>query len=69
MNASAELNAASYALSRHLPDMERGFTIVTNYGELAITAAEVAARPHLLMTFAAILHARIDAATSAGGVA
>lgn len=31
----AEL-ACSYKLARHVPDMARGFTICTNYGEMRI---------------------------------
>ena len=33
---------AGYALSRHIPDMARGFTINTNYGELPIEAGQLA---------------------------
>ncbi|MCY1552172.1 hypothetical protein D9M68_885530 [compost metagenome] len=28
-----------YALAKQVPDMERGFTIHTNYGDIAISAA------------------------------
>lgn len=30
----------SHAYARHVPDMERGFTIQTNYGDLTIEASE-----------------------------
>ena len=33
-----------HALSRHIPDMERGFSIVTNYGEVTIPGGPVAER-------------------------
>jgi len=35
--------AVDYALSRHVPDMERGFTIVTSYGDLIIQPDEAPA--------------------------
>lgn len=37
----AELNV-SYKLARHVPDMARGFTICTSYGELSITNPRLA---------------------------
>lgn len=37
-------DAISYALSRHIPDMARGFTIATNYGELDVPCGPVAER-------------------------
>ena len=33
-----------HALSRHIPDMERGFSIVTNYGEVIVPSGPVANR-------------------------
>lgn len=33
-----EIEALKYAMAKCLPDMERGFTISTNYGELPIEA-------------------------------
>ena len=36
--------AISYALNRHVPDMVRGFTIRTNYSDLAIQPGPLAAR-------------------------
>jgi hypothetical protein len=36
------MSTTTYALSRHVPDMERGFTIHTNYGDLEIHQDEVA---------------------------
>ena len=35
-------DSIQYALSRHIPDMERGFSIVTNYGEVVIPSGQVA---------------------------
>lgn len=37
-----EIDALEYALAKVLPDMERGFTINTNYGELVIDADDAA---------------------------
>lgn len=37
----------SYALSKQVPDMARGFTIHTNYGDLHISAED--ATPYLQM--------------------
>ena len=31
-----------YALSHHIPDMERGFSIATNYGEVIVPSGNVA---------------------------
>lgn len=36
-------DAISYALSRHVPDMDRGFILCTRYGELEIDAADTQA--------------------------
>jgi len=33
----------TYALSKQIPDMERGFTISTSYGDLVVEAHEAAA--------------------------
>ena len=33
-----------YALSRHIPDMERGFSITTHYGEVIVPCGPVAER-------------------------
>lgn len=33
----------TYALSKQIPDMERGFTINTSYGDLQVEAHEAAA--------------------------
>lgn len=41
--SDAELRL-SYALSRQVPDMDRGFTVVTNYGEIEVVAGPVAER-------------------------
>ena len=41
--------AISYALNRHVPDMVRGFTIRTNYSDLAIQPGPLAARITLLL--------------------
>lgn len=57
--------AASYALNRHVPDMVRGFTITTNYGDLPITAAEVRQHPDLIQSVEYILQARLIAAGGA----
>lgn len=35
--------ATRYDLARHVPDMTRGFTIHTNYGDLAISPDEAQA--------------------------
>lgn len=40
----------SWILSRHAPDMERGFTIQTNYGDLRIEAGRLADRIRDLVT-------------------
>ena len=37
-------DSIQYALSRHIPDMERGFSIVTNYGEVIVPSGPVANR-------------------------
>lgn len=37
-------HAIDHALNRHIPDMGRGFSIVTNYGELAIEPGSTAKR-------------------------
>ena len=34
----------SYALSRQVPDMARGFTVHTTYGEIAVVAGPLAER-------------------------
>ncbi|WP_426161648.1 hypothetical protein [Pseudoduganella sp. R-34] len=34
---------ASYALSKQVPDMKRGFTISTSYGEIEVSPEEAAA--------------------------
>lgn len=44
----AELNV-SYKLARHVPDMERGFTIQTSYGEILITNQRLARRIQALV--------------------
>ena len=44
----AELEV-SYKLARHVPDMARGFTINTNYGELAIANPRLALRIQALV--------------------
>lgn len=44
----AELNV-SYKLARHVPDMARGFTIHTNFGELPITNPRLAQRIQALV--------------------
>lgn len=54
--------AASYALARHVPELARGFTICTNYGEERITASEVARHPVLVRTLERIFTARLKAA-------
>lgn len=35
-------DSIQYALSRHIPDMERGFLIATNYGEVIVPCGPVA---------------------------
>ena len=37
-------DSIQYALSRHIPDMDRGFSIVTNYGEVIVPSGPVANR-------------------------
>lgn len=37
-------NDMSYALAKQVPDMQRGFTIQTNYGELVIPPGPLADR-------------------------
>ena len=54
--------AASYALSRHVPDMSLGFTIGTNYGDLIITAAEAREHPEIVRTVESILQFRLHVA-------
>lgn len=39
MNNDA-LNSLGYALSKQVPDMARGFTIHTNYGDIVIEAQD-----------------------------
>lgn len=41
--SDAELRL-SYALSRQVPDMDRGFTLHTTYGEIAVAAGPLAER-------------------------
>jgi hypothetical protein len=36
------MTPTTHALSKHVPDMEHGFTIHTNYGDLEIHQDEVA---------------------------
>ncbi len=54
--------AASYALARQLPDMERGFTIGTTYGELHITDEEVRRHPAIRHEVESILKFRLHQA-------
>lgn len=35
--------AVTYSLARHIPDMARGFTIQTHYGDLVVAADEAPA--------------------------
>lgn len=49
---------ASYAISRHVPDMARGFTIHTSYGELWIEGEEVKRHPEVMDVVLAILEER-----------
>jgi hypothetical protein len=51
--------AVSYALARHVPDMARGFTIATNYGELSIAAAEAFRHPEIARAVESILQMRL----------
>ena len=37
---SDDIDKISYALSKQVPDMARGFTIHTNYGDIEIAAEE-----------------------------
>ncbi|MGF6610634.1 hypothetical protein OKW45_005556 [Paraburkholderia sp. WSM4175] len=37
---NAEIDRIGYALAKQVPDMERGFTIQTSYGELRIDAED-----------------------------
>lgn len=39
-STNAEIDRIGYALAKQIPDMERGFTILTNYGELRIDAED-----------------------------
>lgn len=57
--------AARYALNRHIPDMARGFTISTSYGELAITADEIRRHPELRHAVESIVQFRLFAAERA----
>jgi hypothetical protein len=57
--------AACYALSRHVADMVRGFTLQTSYGELAITADEVRQHPELQHAVESILQFRLHQAERA----
>ncbi len=40
MTATTELESLGYALAKQVPDMERGFTIATSYGEIVIEAGD-----------------------------
>ena len=61
--------AASYALNRHVPDMARGFTICTSYGELPITADEATQHPEIRHAVESIVKFRLFVAERAGGAA
>ncbi|PJK11622.1 hypothetical protein CO610_01530 [Lysobacteraceae bacterium NML95-0200] len=60
---------ASYALSRHVPAMARGFSICTHYGELAITDEEAKRHPAIIRTVKRIMEARLKACERVGGAA
>lgn len=65
MNADAAkeaAGAASYALSRHVPDMASGLTIQTSYGELVISADEVRRHRELQHAVESILQFRLHQA-------
>lgn len=53
---SAEEMAMSQILNRHAPDMERGFTIQTNYGDLPVGPGRLADRIRDLVE----QHARLE---------
>jgi hypothetical protein len=40
MHENLEADRLGYALAKQVPDMERGFTIQTNYGELRIDSED-----------------------------
>ncbi|MCP3022279.1 hypothetical protein [Cupriavidus basilensis] len=40
---TADADSIRYALARHVPDMARGFSIQTNYGDLVIEAEDATA--------------------------
>ena len=61
--------AASYSLNRQVPDMSRGFTIGTNYGDMIITADEAREHPELVRAVESILQFRLHVAGRAGGAA
>ncbi|MDR2837102.1 MAG: hypothetical protein LBV49_00795 [Azonexus sp.] len=37
------IDMTTYAISKQIPDMARGFTIATNYGDLVIDSSDAAA--------------------------
>lgn len=55
-------DAATYAMARHVPDMERGFTIHTSYGELWIEGDEAKRHPEVMDGILAILEDRTQQA-------
>ena len=67
MNTSTNeaAQAARYALSRHVPDMARGFTIATHYGELDITAEEATRHPAIVQEVESLLRFRLHLAERA----
>lgn len=57
--------ATSHALKRHVPDMARGFTIVTRYGEMVVEPGPTADRIAALV--AEMLRAELAGAAQAQG--
>lgn len=55
---------ARYALSRHVPDMARGFILYTSFGELRVTADEVCRHPALVHAIESILRSRLGGSAS-----
>lgn len=62
MNTHRASLAASYALNRHVPAMDAGFSITTGYGELWINAEEIHREPCIVRAVERILHRRLKAA-------
>ena len=61
---TAEQECLSYALAKQVPDMERGFSIATNYGEIHIDAEDALALARLTRV---LLTKKLAALTAAKG--